>query len=139
MRYSRRKLYFILSTACIAGYAWLSYNMMLFTTKEIPSYEICIIKRVTSIPCPSCGSTRSVYALLSGQVLESLLINPFGVLISIIMLFLPLWILFDVLTKKKTLWEFYFRAEQFIRKPKVAIPLVLIVIINWIWNIIKHL
>ena len=55
------------------------------------------------------------------------------------MLITPIWILFDVTTKKKTLLNFYRQIEIVLRKPQIAIPLILFVLINWIWNITKEL
>ena len=55
------------------------------------------------------------------------------------MLISPPWILFDIITGKKTLFDFYGRTETFLKKPGIAIPLVLFVLINWIWNITKGL
>ena len=132
----RKKLYTILSLACIAGYTWLIFTIQLELKN---SGGVCLIKRITNIPCPSCGSTRSVLSLLHGDFLTALYINPFGLIIAIIMLVLPIWIVFDIASKKKTLYDFYFRFESFIRKPVIAIPLVLLVILNWIWNITKEL
>ena len=135
MPLGRKKFYTILSLACIVGYTWLIITIKL----EYNSVGVCLIKQVTNIPCPSCGSTRSILSLLHGDVMEALYINPFGLLLAIIMLLVPMWIIFDITSKKKTLYDFYFRFESFIRKPIVAIPLVLLVIINWIWNITKGL
>jgi hypothetical protein len=136
MPYGRKKLYTILSLACTAGYTWLIFTIQLELKN---SGGVCLIKRVTGVPCPSCGSTRSVLNLLHGEILEALYINPFGLIIAVIMLTLPIWIIFDITTKKRTLYDFYFRVESFIRKPIIAIPLVLLVILNWIWNITKGL
>ena len=135
MPLGKKKFYAILSLACIIGYTWLTFTIKL----ENNSVGVCLIKQVTNIPCPSCGSTRSILSLLHGDVMEALYINPFGLLIAIIMLLVPIWIIFDIAFKKKTLYDFYFRFESFIRKPIVAIPLVLLVIINWLWNITKGL
>jgi len=136
MPYGRKKLYTILSLACIAGYIWLIFTIQLELRN---SGGVCLIKRVTGVPCPSCGSTRSVLNLLHGDFLKALYINPFGLIIAVIMLVLPIWIVFDIATKKRTLYDFYFRVESFIRKPAIAIPLILLVILNWIWNIKKGL
>ncbi len=45
----------------------------------------------------------------------------------------------DVLFNKQTLYNFYQRMERFVRKPHYAIPLAILVIANWIWNISKGL
>ena len=136
MTLNRNKLYAIMGLTCAAGYAWLyfSFSNIIFENKSV---DVCIIKHVTNIPCPSCGSTRSVILLSKGNFIEALLINPFGYIVAIIMLLAPLWIIIDIATKKKTLFELYQKIEIKLQKPKYAIPLILVVIFNWIWNITK--
>jgi len=55
------------------------------------------------------------------------------------MLLAPLWIIVDIAAKKNTLFTFYQKTETYLKRPQLAIPLVIIVIINWIWNITKGL
>lgn len=136
MTNKQKKIYIILILALVAGYAWIFLEMSF----GIPDGDtVCLFKHVTGIPCPSCGSTRSVMSLAHGNFLESLAINPFGILVALIMVLAPLWISFDFLFKKRTFPDFYNRVELFLRKPGVAIPLIFLVLINWIWNISKGL
>ena len=138
MTLDRKKLYLILFIACLAGYIWLYFSI----TKNIAennSVEVCLIKHVTNIPCPSCGSTRSVISLTKGDFIGALNINPIGYLVAIIMLIAPIWILVDTVRNAKTLFDFYQKIEFYLKQPKIAIPLILLVIINWIWNITKGL
>lgn len=124
--------------ACLAGYVWL---FLVLTESHINSSagEVCLVKFATNLPCPSCGSTRSVVAMMQGNFLEALYINPLGLPIAIIMLLTPLWIIMDLLSKRKTLFVFYCRVEAFLKRRIVAIPLILLVLINWYWNIVKDL
>ncbi|MHB1278065.1 MAG: DUF2752 domain-containing protein [Bacteroidia bacterium] len=100
---------------------------------------VCLIKHTTNIPCPSCGSTRSVIFLSRGDFQEAFNMNPFGYVVALIMVLLPLWILFDILAKKETLLKSYRKMEVRLKKPAYAIPLVTLVLMNWIWNITKGL
>jgi hypothetical protein len=136
MYLSRNKLYSIMFTACIAGYIWLYFGLS-NENAEHKQIEVCLIKHFTNIPCPSCGATRSIILLTKGNFIQSLNLNPMGVIVAIIMLFSPMWIIADITTRRKTLFDFYQRIETFLKRPQYTIPLVLLVIINWIWNITK--
>jgi hypothetical protein len=138
MTLDRNKLYAILFIACLAGYIWLYFSITKNIT-ENKSIEVCLIKHVTNIPCPSCGSTRSVISLTKGDFIVALNFNPIGYLVAIIMLIAPIWIIADTIKRTKTLFDFYLKIEAYLKRPKIAIPLILLVIINWLWNITKGL
>jgi hypothetical protein len=138
MTIDRNKLYSILFIACLAGYIWL-YLSITKNFTENKSVEVCLIKHVTNIPCPSCGSTRSVISLTKGDFIGALNINPIGYLVAIIMLITPMWILADTVRNTKTFFDFYQKIETYLKRPMIAFPLILLVIINWIWNITKGL
>lgn len=138
MKLSRNRLYSFLFIGCLAGYIWIYFSI----TKNnavTKSVEVCLIKHVTDIPCPSCGSTRSVMSLIKGDFTGALNLNPIGYLIAFIMLVAPIWMIADIIMKKSTLLNSYQRIEAYLKKPYIAIPLILIFIINWIWNINKGL
>jgi hypothetical protein len=124
--------------ACLAGYIWLYFSTSKNNAGSI-SAGVCLIKYVTNIPCPSCGSTRSVISLLKGDFIGVLNLNPIGYLVALIMLVTPIWIIADTIMRGNTLFTFYRKIEIYLKKPKIAIPLILLLIINWIWNITKGL
>jgi hypothetical protein len=134
----RNKLYVLVSTACVAGYIWLFINYHRSVSDSIEP-GVCLFKRITGIPCPSCGSTRSVLSILKGDFIGALLLNPFGIIIMSILILAPLWILFDVVSKRDSLLQVYNRTELILNRKWIAIPLILLVILNWIWNIYKGL
>ncbi len=138
MALERNKLYSLVFIACLAGYVWLYFGISKNLT-ENKSVEVCLVKHATNIPCPSCGSTRAIISLTKGDVVEALSINPMGFIVAIIMLLAPLWIITDIANRSNSLFVFYQKTEAFLKRPKYAIPLVLLVIINWIWNIAKGL
>jgi len=133
---SRNKLYTLLSAACAVGFIWLAITYSRSTWNEIDP-GVCLFKRLTNVPCPSCGSTRSVLSLLQGDFWGALYWNPFGFILMAILVIAPLWILFDLVSRKATLFNFYTKAELFLNRKWVAITAVLIVLMNWIWNISK--
>jgi hypothetical protein len=44
----------------------------------------CAFARMTGHPCPGCGSTRAVYALARGDLVELLHANPLGPLMALL-------------------------------------------------------
>lgn len=134
---SKNKLYSIILIACFFGALYLLYQIYYSTSAD--TFSVCLIKNVTGYPCPSCGTTRSVVLLSRGEIISSVLQNPFGIIVSLCMVVLPFWIALDILKKKSTFYQFYLKTETIIRKPKVALVLILLVILNWIWNLYKHL
>lgn len=134
-----RKTYIILILVLVSGYIWLIYELLANPSGSDSGMGVCLFRHVTGIPCPSCGSTRSVLSLIHGNIAGALKMNPLGIVIAFIMAVLPLWIIIDTILRKKTLFEFYSRMEEWLRRPLIAVPLVLLLLINWIWNIGKAL
>lgn len=136
MSLNRNKLYSLLLTACLVGYIWLYFSITKNSTLDRAT-EVCLIKQVTNIPCLSCGSTRSIISLFSGDFIGALNLNPIGYLVAFIMLVAPFWIIIDTVMRSNSLFDFFQKTETYLKKPKIAIPLILLVTINWIWNITK--
>jgi hypothetical protein len=40
--------------------------------------RLCIFKRITGLPCPSCGMTRGILAMLGGDLAGGWAFNPLG-------------------------------------------------------------
>ncbi len=78
-------------------------------------------------------------AILHGDIHGAFHLNPLGFLIFAIMLISPLWITFDLLFKYSSFFRFYQQMEILFRRKWIAIPAILAVLMNWIWNIKKYL
>jgi Protein of unknown function (DUF2752) len=135
MRCKPHQLYLLLLVGCLAGYAWLLY------TAAHPHNEltVCLVKNTTGLPCPSCGSTRAVVALLQGDWYGAIQWNPLGVLIALILLVAPVWIGFDMRSDRTTFHAFALRSERFFQHRWVAAPAVILLLLNWIWTLSKGL
>lgn len=129
------KLYIIVIGACMAGYIWLGFQSCL------PSDEVglCLIKQSTNIPCPSCGTSRSILSISKGDFHKAFLWNPLGYLSLFIMLISPFWILMDWISNKTTFFKAYQYIENQFKKPIIYIPSIVLILANWIWNILKGL
>ncbi len=135
MTNQRNRLYLITGIVCFFGLIWLFLDY--FTTVD---QTICPVKLVTGYPCPSCGTTRSITALLHGDVVQAFMINPFGIISSILVISVIALLILDVFAKKDYYFKTYVKVEQFLQQHKIiSVILVLLVIANWIWNISKGL
>lgn len=65
--------------------------------------------------------------------------NPFGYIIALLMIIAPFWLLYDVLTKNDSLYKNYKSAEKTLSRRWIAIALIALVCLNWVWNIHKDL
>lgn len=133
MGLTKNKFYFLLSVSCLAGYAWLAYSGMSVSS----SFNPCIFRHVTGIPCPSCGSTRSVLSLINGNILGAIQWNPLGIVLAGILTVSPFWIIYDLIMLKSGLYNTFLKAENFFRNKMVALPSIALILFIWIWNIYK--
>ncbi len=133
----KNKLYLFIILACFVGYSWLCFSLQHQIQNN--EFSVCFFKNVTNIPCPSCGTTRAVMEISKGEISQSILLNPFGIIVALLMLVCPIWIVYDFLSKKDSFYQFYTKSEEILRRKKVYIPLLILVLLNWVWNINKNL
>ena len=130
---SPSRLYSLVLLFGSAGIAWLTY----FGLNPASHLSVCMIRSITGIPCPACGSTRSALAIISGQWTEALMVNPLGYIVILLLATCPVWVMYDILFGKKTFFTFYHKTENLLRKKPAALTLITIITTNWIWNICK--
>jgi len=133
-----RQVYFYLILLGFAGYLWIGWVYFNIESNREPLVG-CLIKSVTGLPCPSCGTTRSVIHLVSGDFIGSLKTNPLGVISFTALLFVPFWALWDISMGQIGLIRLYRKAEILFRKPVVFIPFIALMLLNWVWGISKGL
>jgi hypothetical protein len=134
---TRNRLYLLLAFGLLAGYGWIIWFSFHSTLNH--TYSACIFKSVTGIACPSCGSTRSVVLLSQGNITDAILLNPIGPFMAVIMLIAPFWLFYDTIFKKDSLYKSYRTSENIIKTKWVAITLIILLLLNWLWNIQKGL
>ncbi len=139
MALNRQKLYLFIFLADVVGFIWIIYNLIETYQNGKETHTVCLIKQTTGVPCPSCGSTRSVMSVFNGEWLDAIYWNPLGIVLVIIIFVSPIWIIKDWLQSSDSFFKFYQNAETKLRKPYLAYPLIILVVANWIWNIVKGL
>ena len=133
---NKRNLYVLTLSLSLVGYGWLGWNVI----EHSKTPTLCLVKHVTGIPCPSCGTTTAMIEIIHGNFLSSLLINPFGLLMMAVLIIFPGWIVTDLLRKWQSFFKFYQWFEIVLNQRRwISLPAVLLVVINWIWNISKGL
>ena len=137
MPLTRIRFLLYLSLACIAGYIWLALISRLKPEDIGTQYDVCVIHHFLHVPCPSCGSTRSVLALMHGDIKGGLYWNPLGIVIFMVMVVSPFWIAYDLISGKSTLFNFFHASEKIFQRKWVAIPAIVLILLNWAWNIFK--
>lgn len=137
MSLTRNRFYLFMSLACLVGYGWVVLVSQLKPEEVATTYDVCLIRHFAHIPCPSCGSTRSVIALIQGDLAGGLYWNPLGFVIFGILVVSPFWIVYDILLRKDTCYHFFLQSEKNLRRKIIAIPAIVLLLINWIWNIWK--
>lgn len=73
-----------------------SLGLAFVISRETASFTqgpvLCLFRIATGLPCPFCGTTRSIGSLVQGDVSAALAFNPLGVLVLLVataMLLLP--------------------------------------------------
>ncbi|MEN9371807.1 MAG: hypothetical protein RLZZ64_882 [Bacteroidota bacterium] len=138
MMSDQKKFYFFTTSFLIIGFGWVAWNLFYFQQSS-PGLEICVLKNAVGLPCPSCGTTRSVLHLLHGDLSSAILMNPIGIFVIIGMFISPFWILYDYWYAKTTLLTFYLQFIKFFSNKKFSLFVIVLVLLNWIWNIQKGL
>jgi hypothetical protein len=132
---SKNKLYFFVFILSGIGYTWLFLNIYFKKLKS--GSTVCILKSTTGIPCPSCGTTRSLGSIIDLNLYSAFIINPLGYVIAVSLVLFPLWILFDLIFRKESFFLFYVFFIKTILSRKISMFLIVLILFNWIWNIFK--
>jgi hypothetical protein len=124
---------------CAIAWAWIVYNFKSANTIKQANFTVCLFKLATNYPCPSCGTTRSAIYFLHGNFLKALLLNPLGILGVFLLFFLPAVISIDYFFSKNILLKLQTKFDAMLSKRVIVLILIGLLILNWIWNILKHL
>jgi hypothetical protein len=106
-----------------AGVVWLSS----YYTHPV---QLCLIRNLTGVPCPTCGLTRGTLLLLKGHILQAWLYNP--LLFSVIGIFF-------LLVAFRTICARGISVHLTKRERSIAwLPAVVLVAANWAYVIFRE-
>lgn len=134
----KQKLYLLATVGSFVGYCWFFYYNF-FAQKNNSPVTVCLIKKVSGYPCPSCGTTRALSEFTKTNFITGILINPLAIFTALLLISVPVLLIYDFLFKKEILFKSYKSIEAFLQKKQVYPILILLLVLNWIWNIKKNL
>lgn len=113
--------------------------VMLFSFFGFDKLKInsCFLKSLTGIPCVTCGTTRAFSLLLKGEIYESILLNPIALLVFIASISFLFLLVYDFFIGTNILNNLIEKTKLLQMNNRIIIILFLLLILNWIWNIIK--
>lgn len=126
------RLYALLCAGWMAALVWL-----FFSYNGEAELIACPIKLVWHIPCPACGTTRAIQALMHGDVSGLWHYNPLGLVAVLMLITLPFVLVYDALFRRMLCCRLYEWGERWVVKYKYWF--ISIVLLNWAWGIYKHL
>jgi hypothetical protein len=118
------------------GYAYLVYTYLVGSGHSALG---CPVQSITSYPCPSCGITRSVIAILHGEFGLAAQYNLLGFLVLSALVAIPVLILKDFWLGTRIYTTFYLKTEAFLKRWYVAVPLVAMIVVIWVNNMLDVL
>ena len=127
-----KKRYRLLLLAIVGGYFFVGVSAYLQTQSHA---TVCIFKNITGYPCAGCGITRGTILLFKGHLIESILLNPIALVINVFAIFAFVMISRDLILNKT---DFHTLSTKKINPYFLAV-LVILVMLNWAWNIHKGL
>ena len=116
--------------AVVVGLLWLSFvaitvYLSINTGKNV---ELCLFKKITHIPCPTCGITRSCMSIFKGNFLTAFLYNP--------LIFLAGFIFF-IIAIIKVLFAKSLKINLTKKEKKIIwVILTILFIVNWVYVIV---
>ena len=93
----------------------------------------CLFKKIFIIPCSICGMTRAFKFILRGNLIIAFQINLLSIPLFIILIIFYLSYFISMIFKKNYIYKIY---NIVVKNYKIII---LILLINWITNIVKFL
>ncbi|MGL5636832.1 MAG: DUF2752 domain-containing protein [Bacteroidales bacterium] len=132
---TQTKVYLLLAGLTVLGYIYI------FLASEYVSSEIfprCIFQNVTGFPCPSCGSTRAMLELVHGHYLRAFTMNCLCYVQALFLLFSPLLLIFDLIFNTRWVYRIYIWIISQINRRCVAITLISLIAVNWVYLIVEN-
>lgn len=114
----------------------VSYSLLLlmdYGYQHDHTSSICIVKNITSYPCPGCGLGRATLDILHGNIIHSFQYNIIAIPFTFTILLSTIWLVVDLVNRRDS----FFRTINRRVAPIYLLPFFALAIISWIVNIIR--
>ena len=127
---TRNKLYILILVMGFAGQFWIIYSYKRIQ-KQQETFTLCLFKRVTGLPCPSCGTIHSIICICKGEFKQAFRENPLGYAGILFTGILPFWVLTDLLCGKDSFFRIYLWTQEFLRRKTVLFSFLAVIFLIW--------
>ena len=131
---TRKTLYFLILFLGLAGQIWIVYSYKKLGRQE-EAFNTCIFRRVTGLPCPSCGTIHSIVSILHGDFRKALSENPLGYAGILLVAIIPYWILIDLVSGRESFYDSYLRADKLLKRRWVLFSLLSLIFLLWLFKL----
>lgn len=135
---NQSRFYIFIIGISILAYLWLTYNSF-FVSDNKEGITICWFKTISGLPCPACGSTSGIIEIFKGHFLRAFLFNPFSYSSLFILIGSSIWVVYDLIFQKESFYLFFLKVNTQLKQKRIFIPLIILILSIWIWNIYQSL
>jgi hypothetical protein len=132
---SKSALYRFVGITCLVVYGWVGFNLVRLFIKGSSAPDVCLLKSTTGVPCPFCGTTRSIMSVLQGEWMNALHLNPLGILLIVFVMIVPLWMLVDYISGTQSFYRTFNVWAKRLGYRGVMILGTVIVLSLWLWQL----
>jgi len=118
----------------LAGQIWIVYSYKKLEQQE-EAFNTCIFKRVTGLPCPSCGTIHSIVSILHGDFRNALSQNPLGYAGILLVTIIPYWILTDLALERESFYRFFLGTDRQLKKPWILFTFLGLILLIWLYKL----
>ena len=129
---SSKGFYKLCTLLCLCAYITLYYYWC-FAGQG--GFTPCLSKYFFHLPCPACGTTRGIFMLLHGQLLDAFHMNPNSFLVVLALLVMTTLLFADAFSRRNRLYRLYIYVDKLLHNKYLLVPFLFFELLIWIRNI----
>ena len=122
-----------LSILLASGYIWIGFS---FFTEGQTELIVCPFRLITGIPCPGCGLTRGIMAILHGNLHDALALHILSFPAVVALTILPIVLCYDFVFHSNVTQKIFDKINFILSKLYISIPFCIIAFADWLRKLI---